>query len=96
MQGENLTFDQLPKAVTTLLNEVSQLKKVLATLSKQQNPTTNNETEFITPKEASELLKVSPVTLWRYEKQGKLNVYGIGGRRLLKRDEVLNSLTLKK
>jgi len=95
MKTENLTFDQLPGAVTTLLNEVSQLKNLL--LEKQDyNPTEKNNPEFITPKEAAELLKVSPVTLWRYEKQNKVKCYGIGGRRLYKRDEIINSLTLKK
>jgi len=91
---DKLTFDQLPEAVSLLLNEVSELKTLLATISDQQ--TTPNDPEFITIKEACEILNVSTVTLWRYEKQGKVNVYGIGGRRLLKRDEVLDSLTLKK
>lgn len=96
MLPENLTFEQLPKAVTILLNEVSQLKQMLATIKDQQPTTSDDQPEFITIKEACEILQVSAVTLWRYEKQGKINVYGIGGRRLLKRDEVLDSLTLKK
>lgn len=95
MQTENLSFDQLPKAVAILLNEVSELKKMLAKQTDQQ-PTTTNEPEFITIKEACEILNISAVTLWRYEKKGKVKVYGIGGRRLLKRDELINSLTLKK
>lgn len=94
MQAENLTFDQLPQAVTTLLNEVSELKKMLT--EKADPLPAEPQPEFITIKEACEILQVSAVTLWRYEKQGKVKVYGIGGRRLLKRDEVLASLTLKK
>jgi len=95
MKPENLTFDQLPNAVTTLKNEIRELKNLL--LEKQdQHPTTENNPDLITPKEAAELLKVSPVTLWRYEKQNKVKCYGIGGRRLYKRDEIINSLTLKK
>ena len=94
MQAEKLTFDQLPQAVTTLLNEVSELKKMLT--KKADHLPAEPQPEFITIKEACEILQVSAVTLWRYEKQGKIKVYGIGGRRLLKRDEVLDSLTLKK
>lgn len=69
---------------------------VLETLNKQPDHSTTDQSNFITPKEASELLKVSPVTLWRYQKSGKLKLYGIGGKRLYKRDEIINSLTLKK
>lgn len=95
MQVENLTFDQLPKAVNTLIQEVSELKKMLTTIDERQL-NQEDQPEFITIKEACEILKVSEVTLWRYQKEGKVKVYGIGSRRLLKRDEVLNSLTLKK
>jgi len=95
MTTENLSFDQLPAAVTTLKNEIRELKNLL--LEKQDyTPTTENSPEFITPKEAADLLKVSLVTLWRYEKQSKVKCYGIGGRRLYKRSELINSLTLKK
>lgn len=94
MTTENLTFDQLPGAVTTLLNEVSQLKTLL--LEKQDQHPQSESPDLITPKEAAELLKVSMVTLWRYEKQGKIKCYGIGGRRLYKRSELMDCLTLKK
>lgn len=95
MTTENLTFNDLPAAVTTLKNEFRELKNLL--LEKQDLHTTKeNNPEFITPKEAADLLKVSQVTLWRYEKQDKVKCYGIGGRRLYKRDEIINSLTLKK
>lgn len=95
MEAQDLTFDQLPEAVTILLREVSQLKKMLAEKSPQQ-PTPQSDPDLITIKEACDLLSVSRGTLWRYEQQGKIKVYGIGARRLLKRSEVLNSLTLKK
>lgn len=95
MTTETLTFNDLPAAVTTLKNEIRELKNLL--LEKQDHtPTTENNPEFITPKEAADLLKVSQVTLWRYEKQGKVKCYGIGGRRLYKHSELINSLTLKK
>lgn len=98
MQTQNLTFDQLPGAVTILLKEVSQLKQMLTDLTtgEPQPKTANNDPDLITIKEACKLLQVSRPTLWKYEKQGKVNVYGIGGRRLLKRSELIDGLTLKK
>lgn len=97
MHLQNLTFNNLPEAVTLLLNEVSELKKMLANHTDQSQQTTpENEPDLITIKEACEMLNISRGTLYRYEKQGKINIYGIGARRLLKRSEVLESLTVKK
>ena len=97
MQLQNLTFNNLPEAVTLLLNEVSELKKMLANHTDQSQQTTpENEPDLITIKEACEMLNISRGTLYRYEKQGKINIYGIGARRLLKRSEVLDSLIVKK
>src|SRR5699024_12253864 len=55
------------------------LKKMLT--KKADHLPAEPQPEFITIKEACEILQVSAVTLWRYEKQGKIKVYGIGGRR---------------
>ena len=97
MQLQNLTFNNLTEAVTLLLNEVSELKKMLANHTDQSQQTTpENEPDLITIKEACEMLNISRGTLYRYEKQGKINIYGIGARRLLKRSEVLDSLIVKK
>ncbi|HLV92819.1 MAG TPA: helix-turn-helix domain-containing protein [Aequorivita sp.] len=97
MTTQNLTFNNLPEAVTLLLNEVSELKRMLAKQTeKAQQPTPENEPDLLTIKEACEMLNISRGTLYRYEKQGKINIYGIGARRLLKRSEVLESLTVKK
>ena len=63
---------------------------------KNNNPLPSSTDEFLTIKEACEMLNVSRGTLYRYESQGRINIYGIGARRLLKRSELLESLTLKK
>lgn len=86
---QGLTLEQLQEFIQVAVNNA------VADQQPSDQPTTD-QPEFITPKEASELLKVSPVTLWRYQKQGKVKCYGIGGRRLYKRDEIIESLTLKK
>lgn len=97
MINKTLTFDRLPEAVSILLNEVSELKKMLVSQSEgNQKATHEPENDLITIKEACEILNVSRGTLYRYEKQGKITIYGIGARRLLKRSELLESLTLKR
>ena len=72
----NLTFNDLPRAVTKLTNEVSELKSLL--LKKQENAPNKTE-QLLTIKEASDFLKLSVPTLYSkvsrnelpYMKQGK-------------------------
>ena len=59
-----------------------------------QNPISTKE-NLLSRKEVLEMLKISEVTLWTYEKQGKIKGYGIGGRRLYKESEILDSLQEK-
>lgn len=51
--------------------------------------------DLITPKEACDLLKCSSVTLWRYEKKGRITAYGIGGKKFFKRSLLLQSIVKK-
>lgn len=51
--------------------------------------------DLITPKEACDLLKCSSVTLWRWEKKGRVTPYGIGGKKFFKRSELLQSIIKK-
>jgi excisionase family DNA binding protein len=52
--------------------------------------------ELLTKKEVCELLKVKAVTIWRWQKEGKINSYGIGKNRYYKKAEILELLTLVK
>ena len=52
--------------------------------------------ELLTKKEVCEFLKVQPITLWRWQKQGKIETYGIGKNRYYKKADILNLLTLLK
>lgn len=97
MLKQEFTFNNLPEAVRLLFNEVSELKAMLASYTqKSQQTTPDNEPDLITIKEACEMLNISRGTLYRYQEQGKINIYGIGARRLLKRSELINSLIVKK
>ncbi len=73
----NLTFNDLPRAVTRLTNEVSELKSLL--LKKQESTPTKEAEQLLTIKEASDFLKLSVPTIYSkvsknelpYMKQGK-------------------------
>ena len=51
--------------------------------------------ELLTKKQACEFLKVTPTTLWRWQKLGKLETYGIGKIRYYKKADLLNLLIKK-
>ncbi len=51
--------------------------------------------DLITPKEACEILQCTPVTLWRWEKKGRIQPFGIGGKKFFKRSELLQSIVKK-
>lgn len=65
--------------------------------SRQPQPTTDQQPDdLITRSEALEYLSITGATLWRYEKQGKIKGYGIGGKRYFRKSELDESLILKK
>jgi hypothetical protein len=48
--------------------------------------------KLLTPKQTAELLQVSRVTLWAWEKQGRVTKYTIGGRTYFKHGEIMQGL----
>lgn len=85
---QGLTLEQLQTFIKEAVNEA--LNETEA-----PQPTEQSQDDFITINEACELLSISRATLWRYEKLEKVKVYGIGGRRLLKKSELLEAITSK-
>ncbi len=78
--------------INDLANEV-----VSRISSRQPQPTTDPKPDdLITRSEALEYLSITGATLWRYEKQGKIKGYGIGGKRYFRKSELDESLILKK
>lgn len=84
---QTITFESLPNAVSNLIGEVKELKKLIEN-SKQSDPE-----ELLTRKQACELLNVTDVTLWKWSKQGKIKTYKIGNRIMLKRSEIIESIS---
>jgi excisionase family DNA binding protein len=86
---ENLTFDQLPQAVTMLTKEVSELKRLL--IEKQVQPPTEQAGQLITIDEVSELLHLTKPTVYSKHSKGELPGVCKRGKRLyFQRDVIIN------
>lgn len=77
---ENLTFDQLPKAVTMLTKEVSELKRLL--IKKQEQPTTEQPEQLLTVQQAANLLHLTVPTIYSKHSKGELPGVCKRGKRL--------------
>lgn len=56
------------------------------------NQPKNESEDLLTREEACNFLKIDSSTLWRWTKEKKVKLYGIGSRRYLKKSELINSL----
>jgi hypothetical protein len=91
MQSSTL-FQTTPENLVELLRIA-----VREELINYQTPTAaNSELELMNPTEACDFLNITKTTLWRWQKQEKINLYGTGGKRYYLKSELLNLLTLKK
>jgi len=82
-QLHSLEAQQILNPLLELKIEIEQLKEVL--LSKQS-------TEFLSRKDVAILLDTNSQTVNNWTKGGRLKIYGIGGRRYYKRNEVEQAL----
>ena len=87
---QNLTFDQLPKAVTMLTKEVSELKRLL--IEKQERPTTDQPEQLLTIQEAAEFLSLTVPTMYSKVSKGELPVMKRSKRLYFSRTELLDYL----
>ncbi|WP_017732238.1 helix-turn-helix domain-containing protein [Nafulsella turpanensis] len=88
--NENLTFDQLPKAVTMLTQEVSELKKLL--LEKREQHPANAPEQLLTVQEAAEFLNLTVPTIYSKVSKGELPVMKRSKRLYFSRTELLDYL----
>jgi excisionase family DNA binding protein len=70
---------------------VSQVVKGV-TAQLQQEKEKDTAEKLLTAKETADLLRVSLVTLWDWEKKGRVNKYRMGGRTFFKYSEVMANL----
>ena len=67
-----LTFDQLPKAVTMLTEEVSELKRLL--IEKHKQATTEQTEQLLTVQDAAKFLNLTVPTIYSKVSKGELPV----------------------
>lgn len=84
--SNDVSFDNMPKAVAKVYQEVSIIRKELIELKNSFAP--KEPTEYLTRKEVSTMLKCDPSTVHNWTKKGKLFKYCIGDRTYYKRKEV--------
>ncbi len=58
----------------------------------RQQQTSDLQEKLLTAKEAADLLRVSLVTLWQWEKQGRITKHSMGGRTYFKYSELMAGL----
>lgn len=81
-----ISTDDLINRIATRTAEIIQSKKSTAP---------DPADDLITPKEACEILQCTSVTLWRWEKKGRIQPFGIGGKKFFKRSQLLQSIVKK-
>lgn len=90
IQIQDIDITELQETIAnTVKAEVFAIKEIL------MNGKSNNNDDLLTPDQVCELLGISKVTLWNYQKNNKLKAYGIGQKRYYKRADVLNAIQLK-
>ena len=52
----------------------------------------SNEQVFLNRNEVAEMCHVSYITVFRWQKAGKIKAYGIGNRALYKRSEIIDKI----
>ncbi|WP_417861483.1 helix-turn-helix domain-containing protein [Winogradskyella sediminis] len=83
LQIQDVTADQLKEILSSAVrNEISTLRAEFAQQSEKD--------ELLTPDDVCALLGISKVTLWNWQKSGKIKSYGIGAKRFYKKAEILN------
>ncbi|MEH6538266.1 MAG: helix-turn-helix domain-containing protein [Psychroserpens sp.] len=91
---KNLKFEDLPRAMETMLEKLNALDKKLNELNhhfESQEPET-----LLTRSETIDYLKIDSSTLWSWTKKGKIKCYGISNRRYYKRSDIEDALVILK
>lgn len=80
--------------IDDLVNDIA--SEVISRIMSQQNPSQESgQDELLTKAELLKYLSITSPTLWRWEKQGKIQSYGIGAKRYYKRADLEKFLILK-
>ena len=86
----NLTFNELPKAISQLCEDMAFIKRQLERLQPAHHD------ELYTDAEAKKYLKCSSVFLWKKRKEGKIKAVNAGKKLLYPKSVLDNYLQLKR
>ena len=84
--GNDIILSPVP--VADLLNQVRNI--IRDELEQQQQK--DIQERLLTPQETADLLKVSKVTLWQWERDGRIKKHSIGAKTYFKYNEIMRSL----
>ncbi|TAM95845.1 MAG: DNA-binding protein [Chitinophagaceae bacterium] len=85
-----ITFDLLPAAMEETIDRLDSIEKLL--MKMQQPAPLPQGTDYITRKQAAELLHCSLVSLHAWAKQGKVKLYHFAGKTYLNKSEVMAAM----
>lgn len=91
MNVENLSFDQLPKAVAMLLDEIKELKKLITTHTATAEPSEPQD-ELMNVEQTAEFLNLSVPTIYGKVHRRELPVMKRGNRLYFSKFELLDYL----
>lgn len=80
-----LTFEQVPDALSQLIDEVASLKIIL---SKNNECLPKEEEEYLTPSEMAQSLKISMVTLWHWDNKAITRPLRVGNLKRYRRSDL--------
>ena len=86
--NQKLSFDQLPKVVTELTNEISELKRLI--VEKDEDQSRKTPEQFLTIQEAAQLLNLTVPTLYSKVSRRELPVMKRGKRLYFSNAELID------
>ena len=92
MQNSSTLFQGTPEGLAELI--LIGFRAELKAFKESFAPAPSDE--LLDKKQACELLKITPTTIWRWQKQGRINCYKVSKISYYKKAELLDCLTLLK
>lgn len=93
MEKSKLTFEQLPQAVSLLLEQMERIEASLTTQNAKDEHTPHRDGEtFLTRKETAEFFKISLYTVHSWMRKGIIKPYKAGNRTYFKQSELIEVL----
>ena len=87
---KNLRFEDLPKAMETVIEKITLIQEELENIKKNYQP--KEPVELMTRQEVADYFQIDISTVYNWTKKGTLISYGIGYRVYYRRSEIESSL----